>query len=101
MSFGAAENLVDELKASIDFQITDCAGICATLLVNLGAEDGKILKCCAHITLGIVHACVHACDKVFREKEQIETKKLLELSAGHQALLLLSTSIHSLDQIVV
>jgi hypothetical protein len=93
-----ADCSVEELKGSIDFWITDRAGDCATMLQNLGVEDEKILKCCAHLILGIDHAC----DKVFKETEQkIGVQKLLELSAGQQAFLSPSTSIHTLGQIAI
>ena len=93
-----AECSVDELKTAIDFWITDRAGDCGTLLKELGIEFDKILKCCAHVILGIDHAC----DKVFKETEQkIGVQKLLDLSAGQKAFCSPSTSIHTLGQIAI
>ena len=92
-----AECSVDELKSEIDFWITDRAGDCSALLKELGIETEKILKCSAHIILGIDHAI----DKVFKTTEQkIGVHKLLEISAGHKAFSS-STSIHTLGQIAI
>ena len=89
---------VEDIKSEIDFWMTDRAGDCSTLLENLDVESSKILKCSAHLILGIDHAI----DKVFRETEQkIGVHKLLELSAGHKAFSSSSTAIHTLGQIAI
>ena len=93
-----AECSVDDLKSEIDFWITDRAGDCSVLLEKLGVESDKILKCSAHLILGIDHAI----DKVFRTTEQkIGVHKLLEISAGHKAFTSSSSSIHTLGQIAI
>ena len=65
---------VEELKSAVDFWITDRAGDCGKLLEGLGIEEEKILKCCAHVILGVDHSI----DKVFRDTEgKIGVQKLL------------------------
>ena len=93
-----ADCSVEDIKSEIDFWMTDRAGDCSTLLETLDIESSKILKCSAHLILGIDHAI----DKVFRETEQkIGVHKLLELSAGHKAFSSSSTAIHTLGQIAI
>ena len=71
---------------------------CTTLLDNLGIESNKVIKCCAHIILGIDHAC----DKVFKNIEQnIGIQKLLKVSAGEKVFTAPGTSVHTLAQIAV
>ena len=72
-----ANSPVDEIKNQVDFWMSDRAADCATLLDNLGISSNQIIKCCAHIILGVDHAC----DKVFRDIEQkIGIQKLLKVS---------------------
>lgn len=88
---------VDDIKASIDFWMADRASDCVTFLESLDVENDKALKCCAHIILGIDHAC----DKVFKVAEQkIGVHKLLNMSAGDKAFSS-GSSIHTLEQIAI
>ena len=89
---------MDELINNVDFWMTDRAGDCGTLLQFLGVEPEKVLKCSAHLILGIDHAC----DKVFRDIEQkIGVQKLLQISAGDKVFSSPSTSTHTLAQIAI
>ena len=89
---------VEELKSAVDFWITDRAGDCGKLLEGLGIEEEKILKCCAHVILGVDHSI----DKVFRDTEgKIGVQKLLDVSAAQKAFLSPSNSIHTLAQIAI
>ena len=93
-----ANSTVDELKSQIDFWMTDRAGECETLLQNLGVDKGQMLKCSAHIILGIDHAI----DKVYRNVEQkIGVHQLLEVTGGEKIFLSPSTSIHTLGLIAI
>ena len=60
------DTTIDELKAAIDFWITDRAPDCEKFLEEMGVDEQKILKCCGHLILGVDNAC----DKVFRDAEQ-------------------------------
>ena len=61
--------------------MTDSAADCEVLLQTLGVNPSKVLKCCAHIILGIDHTI----DKVFKNTEQkIGVHQLLEVSAGEK-----------------
>ena len=51
-----ANSTIDELKSEMDFWMTDRAADCDVLLQSLGVDPSKMLKCCAHIILGIDHA---------------------------------------------
>ena len=51
-----AEITVEELKGKIDFWMTDRARDNTTMFENLGIDAQKVLKCCAHIILGVDHA---------------------------------------------
>ena len=46
--------------------MTDRASDCGIILVQLGVDKDKILKCCTHVSLGIDDAI----DKVSRDTEQ-------------------------------
>ncbi|XP_013414654.1 uncharacterized protein LOC106176709 [Lingula anatina] len=93
-----ANSTVDELKSEIDFWMTDRAADCEVLLQTLGVDPSKILKCCAHIILGIDHAI----DKVFKNTEQkIGIHQLLEVSAGEKVFLSPGSSIHTLGLIAI
>ena len=64
---------------------------------ELGIEQSKLLKCCAHIILGVDNAA----DKVFHDVEtKVGVHKLLDIGAGTLAFKS-STSIHTLDQIAI
>ena len=70
----------------------------ATMFSHLGINEECVLKCCAHIILGIDHAA----DRRFRIAEQkIGVQKLLNISAGQKAFCSPSTSIHTLGQIAL
>ena len=87
----------EDIKTAIDFWMSDRAGDCATFLESLDVENEKVLKCCAHLILGVDHAC----DKVFKSTEQkIGVQKLLNLSAGDKAFSS-GSSIHTLGQIAI
>lgn len=93
-----ANSTVDELKSEIDFWMTDRAGECESLLQNLGVDQSKMLKCSAHIILGIDHAI----DKVYRNVEQkIGVHNLLEVTGGEKIFMSPSTSIHTLGLIAI
>ena len=93
-----AKSTVDELKSEIDFWMTDRAGECEGLLVNLGVDQNQMLKCSAHIILGIDHAI----DKVYRNVEQkIGVQQLLEVTGGEKIFMSPSTSIHTLGLIAI
>ena len=93
-----ANSTVDELKSEIDFWMTDRAGECESLLQNLGVDHSKMLKCSAHIILGIDHAI----DKVYRNVEQkIGVHNLLEVTGGEKIFMSPSTSIHTLGLIAI
>ena len=93
-----ANSTVDELKSEIDFWMTDRAGECEGLLQNLGVDQSKLLKCSAHIILGIDHAI----DKVYRNIEQkIGVHHLLEVTGGEKIFMSPSTSIHTLGLIAI
>ena len=51
-----SDSTLDEIKESIDFWITDRAGDCNIMLQHLGVEEGKKLKCNAHVILGADNA---------------------------------------------
>ena len=64
----------------------------------MGIDEERVLKCCAHIILGIDNAA----DRRFRIAEQkIGVQKLLNISAGQKAFCSPSTSIHTLGQIAL
>ena len=89
---------LEEVMSHIDFWMSDRAGDCGTLLEYLGVDPEKILKCSAHIILGIDHAC----DKVFCNIEQkIGVQKLLHNSAGEKVFSSPGTSTHTLAQIAI
>lgn len=89
---------VDEIKTAVDFWMTDRAADCEKFFDVLGVEEKKVLKCCAHLILGIDYAI----DKVFRDTEiKIGVQKLLNVSAGQKPFLSPSTSIHTLAQIAL
>ena len=68
------------------------------LLRALGVDPSKILKCCAHIILGVDHAI----DKVYRDTEQkIGVTKLLPVTAGENIFTSPSSSIHTLGLIAI
>ena len=70
---------VDDIKESIDFWMSDRAGDCSTFLDSLDVEEAKVLKCSAHLILGVDHAL----EKVLKQFEQrIGVHKLLDLGAG-------------------
>ena len=78
--------------------MSDRAGDCASLLENLGITEEKILKCSAHIILGVDHAI----DKVFRNTEQnIGVQKLLYVNAGVKVFSSPGSSIHTLAIIAI
>ena len=86
-----ANSTVDELKSEIDFWMTDRAADCEVLLKELGVDPRKILKCSAHIILGVDHAI----DKVFKNTEQkIGIQNLLEITAGEK-IFIISRILHS------
>ena len=88
---------VSDLKSSIDFWMSDRAGDCETFLQELEIEEQKIIKCCAHLILGVDHAC----DKVFKDTEQkVGVHKLLNLNAGEKAFSS-GSSVHTLGQIAI
>ena len=73
---------MEEIKTAVDFWMTDRAGDCRKFLEGLGIDKKKVLKCCAHILLGIDHAI----DKVFRDAEiKISVQKLLDVSVEKKA----------------
>ena len=43
-----ADTTLDDIKAQVDFWMTDRAIDCRTILEKLGVEDNHVLKCCAH-----------------------------------------------------
>ena len=93
-----ADVTVDNILEFIDFFMTDRAGDNATLLESLDVDSKKIIKCSAHVILGVDHAV----DKVFRNAEQkIGVHKLLQLSADEKAFSSPSTSIHTLGEIAI
>ena len=64
---------------------------------ELGIEQSKLLKCCAHTILGVDNAA----DKVFHDVEtKVGVHKLLDIGAGTLAFKS-STSIHTLGQIAI
>ena len=76
----------------------DKAGDCGKFLEGLGIDKKKVLKCCAHILLGIDHAV----NKVFRDTEiKLGVQKLLDVFVGQKAFLSPSTLIHALAQIAL
>ncbi len=93
-----AHSTVEEIKSEIDFWMTDRAGDCEVLLQNLGVDPHRILKCCAHIILGVDHAI----DKVFKNTEQkIGVHQLLQVSAGEKIFSSPGSSIHTLGLIAI
>ena len=89
---------VEEIKSSVDCWMSDRTGDCTTSFDNLGIESNNVIKCCAHIILGIDHAC----DKVFKNIEQkIGIQKLLKVSAGEKVFTAPGTSVHTLAQIAI
>ena len=93
-----SETTVGELKEFIDFWMSDRASDNATMFSHLGIAEERVLKCCAHIILGIDNAA----DKKFKIAEQkIGVQKLLNVSAGQKAFCSPSTSIHYLGQIAL
>ena len=93
-----SNSTVDEVKSAIDFWMTDRAGECDSLLQNLGVEQSKMLKCSAHIILGIDNAI----DKVYRNFEQkIGVQKLLDVTGGEKIFMSPSNSIHTLGLIAI
>ena len=89
---------VEEIKEHIDFWMTDRAGDCSTLLQHFGIEEDRILKCCAHVILGIDHAI----DKVFRDtKQKIGVHNLLQVAAGEKVFSSPSLSVHTLALIAI
>ncbi|KAL4219994.1 Cullin-2 [Mactra antiquata] len=93
-----ADTTVNDLKEHIDFWMSDRAGDCNTLLQNLGVSEEKAIKCCAHLILGVDHAC----DKVFRNTEQhIGIQNLIKITAGEKVFCSPSSSIHTLGLIAI
>ena len=78
--------------------MTDRTGDCGKMIEELGAEDGKILKCSGHLILAVDHVF----DKVFREIEpKIGVQQLMKLSARDKVFNSPSSSIHTLGQIAI
>ena len=68
------------------------------MLDNLDIDEQKILKCNAHVILGVDHAA----DKVFRQTEQsIGIQKLIDVKAGEKVFVSPSSSIHTLALIAI
>ena len=89
---------MDELKGFIDFWMSYRTGDNATMFSHLGIDEDRVLKCFAHIILGIDNAA----DSKFRIAEQkIGVQKLLNVSAGQKAFCSPNTSIHTLGQIAL
>ena len=93
-----ADTTLDDMKAQVDFWMTDRATDCRTVLEKLGAEDNQVLKCCAHLILGIDHAV----DKIFQEAERkIGVQNLIKTSAGSKVFMCPGSSIHTLSLIAI
>ena len=89
---------IEDLKANINFWMSDRGSELDTLFEKLEIEDGKRLKCCAHIILGIDNAI----DKVMKNTEQmIGVQKLLQLTAGERVFTSPNSSIHTLGLIAL
>ncbi|ESO93018.1 hypothetical protein LOTGIDRAFT_162042 [Lottia gigantea] len=58
-----ADTSLDDIKQHIDFWMTDRAADCSKMLECMEVQSDKILKCCAHVILGVDSAI----DKVFRD----------------------------------
>ena len=92
------DTTVDDIKSQIDFWMCDRAGDCKTMLEHLDIEEEKIIKCTAHVILGIDAAA----DNVFKKTEQkIGVQKLLKTTAGQFAFSSPKSSIHTLGQIAI
>ena len=61
-----SDKLVDEIKESLDFRITDQAGHCNIIFQNLGVEKNKRLKCNANVIFGAENVTC----KVFHDVEE-------------------------------
>ena len=73
-----ADSTGNKVKDAVDFWMSDRSGDCSVLLKNLRVENEKILKCCAHVILGMDYAI----NKVFWDTEQrIGIQKLLDVRA--------------------
>ena len=83
---------VEYIKSSIDFWMSHRDGDCASLLENLGITEENILKCSAHIILGVDHAV----DKVFTNTEQNNG-----VIAGEKVFSSPGSSIHTLAIIAI
>ena len=93
-----ADCSVEDLKSHIDFWMSDRGSDLDVLLENLGVEEEKRLKCCAHIILCIDNAI----DKVFKNTEQmVGVQKILQLSAGEEIFKSPGSSIHTLGLIAI
>ena len=93
-----ADTTLDDMKAQVDFWMTDRATDCRTILEKLGVEDNQVLKCCAHLILGIDHAV----DKIFQEAERkIGVQNLIKTSAGSTVFMCPGSSIHTLSLIAI
>ena len=93
-----ADSTVEDIIESIDFWMCDRAGDCAAMLENLGIEEEKMLKCNAHVILGVDNAA----DKVFRQVEQsIGIQKLIDVKVGDKVFVSPSSSIHTLALIAI
>ena len=72
---------ITDLKAHIDFRMSDRGSELDKLLENLDVDESKRIKCCAHIILGIDNAIA----KVFKDTEQqIGIQKLMQISVGQK-----------------
>lgn len=84
----------DELLEQVDFWMSDRAGDCATMLRELGINNEQVLKCCAHIILGIDSAI----EKVFKDTEQrVGLERIIDCTK----ILLSSSSMHTLGLIAI
>ena len=93
-----ADCSVEDLKGQIDFWMSDRGSDLDVLLENLGVDEEKRLKCCAHVILCIDNAI----DKVFKNTEQmVGVQKILKLSAGEEIFKSPGSSIHTLGLIAI
>ena len=89
---------MDELKSHIDFWMSGSGSNLDVILENLGIDEGKRPKYCAHVILCIDNAI----DKVFKNTErQIGVQKFLQPSAGEDIFKSPGSSVHTLGVIAI
>jgi hypothetical protein len=93
-----ANTTVEDIKSSVDFWISDRAGDCGKMLECLDIEQDKILKCSAHLILGVDHGM----DKIFMQIERdVGIQKLIPITAGAKVFASPGSSVHTLGLIAI